>query len=139
MTAEHHQWDFWLGKWRVTDPAGTFQGTNVITRGPSGCGLVEHWKDANGTEGMSLNGYDAVRRTWTQFWVSPGAVIRLEGRIEDGVMHMEGSISYNRKDVQHPFRGVWTPLPDGSVKQEFFERDGATWSTWFTGIYRRQS
>ncbi|MBV8976752.1 MAG: hypothetical protein JOZ13_05165 [Alphaproteobacteria bacterium] len=137
VSPQERQWDFWLGEWRVSDPAGVFQGTNIISRGPKGCGLIEHWTGAQGNEGMSLNGYDAVRKTWTQFWISPGLAIRLEGRFEKGALRMEGTISYNKTGIEHPFRGVWTPMQDGTVKQEFFEQDNKRWNTWFTGIYRR--
>ena len=137
---EFRQWDFWLGTWRVTDPKGIFQGSNVISRAPSGCGLIENWHSAGGGRGISLNGYDSVRKTWTQLWISPDSVIRLEGKLnERGALPMEGTISYNDKPIEHPFRGTWTPLSDGSVKQEFYEFDPATgkWEEWFIGIYRR--
>ena len=137
---EFHRWDFWLGSWRVTDPKGVFQGTNAINVAPSGCGLIEHWHGASGSDGMSFNGYDAARGTWTQLWLSPGTVIRLEGRFDDqGALRMSGTITYNQKREEHAFRGNWVPLPDGAVRQEFFERTSKTtaWTEWFTGIYRR--
>lgn len=137
---EYHQWDFWLGAWRVTDLKGVFQGTNEITLSPSGCGLIENWQGAEGGRGMSFNGYDAVRKTWTQLWISPGSVIRLEGKLDaGGVMRTEGFISYAGKKIEHPFRGIWTPQRDGSVRQAFYEFDPATkkWGEWFIGIYRR--
>jgi hypothetical protein len=136
---EFRQWDFWLGAWRVTDPKGVFQGTNDITPAPGGCGLIENWTNAEGGRGSSFNGYDAALRKWTQLWISPGVVIRLEGNLDSqGAMRMEGTISYNARRIVHPFRGLWTPLPDGSVRQEFHEYDPKTraWSEWFTGIYR---
>jgi hypothetical protein len=137
---EFHQWDFWLGAWRVTDQKGVFQGTNEITRAPSGCGLLENWRGAGGGQGMSFNGYDTVRKTWTQLWISPSSFIRLEGRLDEhGVMRMAGTISYSDKELERPFRGNWSLQRDGTVKQEFFEFDPETkvWSEWFTGIYRR--
>jgi hypothetical protein len=138
--AEFHQWDFWLGSWRVTDLKGVFQGTNEIKVAPSGCGLIENWHGAQGGTGVSFNGYDPVRRMWTQFWVSDGEVIRLEGRrAPHGALRLRGSISNSVNGTEHPFRGTWTPQTDGSVKQEFFEYDpkAKTWNEWFTGIYRR--
>ena len=137
---EFHQWDFWLGSWRVTDPDGVFQGTNEITRPPSGCGLLERWTSANGAPGASFNAYDPVRKTWTQLWAGAGSVIRLEGKLDSkGAMRMQGTIAYYVGGPERAFRGVWTPLPDGSVRQAFFERDPKTraWSNWFTGLYRR--
>jgi len=136
---EYHQWDFWLGNWRVTDLHGAFQGTNEIKAAPGGCGLIENWIGAEGGRGTSFNGYDSVRRTWTQFWLSSGSVIRLEGNLDShGVMRTAGTITYNARRILHPFRGVWTPLLGGAVKQEFYEYDPGTklWHEWFTGIYR---
>ena len=136
---EFHQWDFWLGEWRVTDIKGTFQGANEIKRAPSGCGLIEDWHGVGGGNGVSFNGYDAARKTWTQFWVSPGSIIRLEGKLDgQGTMRTEGTITYNSRGIEHLFRGIWTPLPNGAVRQEFYEQDPATktWANWFTGIYR---
>lgn len=135
-----HGWDFWLGSWRVTDPQGALQGTNDITRAPSGCGMIENWTSAQGGRGTSFNVYDATRGTWTQLWASPGVVIRLEGTADEhGAIRTEGEIAYGKTRVVHPFRGVWTPNPDGSVTQEFFEQDPATkaWSQWFKGVYRK--
>ena len=136
---EFHQWDFWLGAWRVTDPAGKFQGTNEITAGPGGCGLVEHWTGSGGSQGQSFSGYDNTRKSWTQLWISPAEVIRLEGKRDShGALRTEGTISYNGSGVEHPFRGYWTPQSNGAVKQQFFEYNPKTksWAEWFTGIYR---
>ena len=38
---------------------------------------------------------------------------------------------------RQPFRGTWTPLEDGVVRQHFEQSgdDGATWTTWFDGYY----
>ena len=136
---EFHQWDFWRGEWRVTDAKGVFQGSSEITAGPGCCGLVEHWTGKGGSQGQSLSGYDSTRKSWTQFWISPAEVIRLEGRRDaQGALWTEGTISYNASGVEHPFRGIWTPQADGSVRQQFFEFDpkANSWGEWFTGIYR---
>ncbi len=139
-TPGHHSWDFWLGSWRVTGLDGSFKGTNEITLAPSGCGLVENWTSAGGGKGTSLNVYDPVRQTWTQLWVAPGYMIRMEGPVDaKGAVTMSGVIGYFQRKVEHPFKAAWTAQPDGSVKQEFWEQDPATgqWAVWFTGIYRR--
>ncbi|RMH42272.1 MAG: hypothetical protein D6689_08570 [Deltaproteobacteria bacterium] len=57
----------------------------------------------------------------------------------DGAMVLTGR--YAEPDgTESLLRGTWTPQEDGTVVQAF-ERStdgGATWSTWFVGIYRRQ-
>lgn len=138
---EYHQWDFWLGAWTVTDPDGKLQGTNEIVRSRAGCALEEHWRNTGAGGGDSFNVYDPARKTWTQLWSGTGSIVRLEGRLDDkGAMRMEGLVTDQSGTAEHRFRGVWTPLPGGAVRQEFFEQDPKTgaWSNWFTGIYRKR-
>ena len=43
-----------------------------------------------------------------------------------------------RRRCQHPFRGRWTPLEDGRVRQLFQQQDDeGVWQTWFDGYYSR--
>lgn len=136
----YHGWDFWLGRWQVTDPQGVLQGTNEITRGPGGCGLLEHWRSQQGGEGLSVNGYDPFTGEWTQTWLSGSESISLKGKIDkDGALRTSGTItSFGARESQ-PFRGNWIPLPDGSVRQEFFIQNPKTkeWSSWFVGHYSK--
>ena len=55
-----------------------------------------------------------------------------------GAMLLVGTIRYLNAGTQHPFRGRWTPLDDGRVRQ-FFEQqdDEGQWQTWFEGFYSR--
>ena len=136
----YHQWDFWLGSWRVTAPDGKPQGTNRLVRAPAGCAFEEHWTGLKGVGGDSFNVYDPVRKTWTQLWGGAGGVIRLEGRLDaKGAMRLEGSAANWPAREAHPIRGTWTPMPGGVVRQEFDEQDPRTkaWSTTFVGIYRK--
>src|ERR1700738_2597666 len=69
-TPLNRQFDFWIGRWRVTDAATKkFDGTNDVTRELGGCVLQEHWKGAEGSAGTSFNLYDASRKRWHQTWV----------------------------------------------------------------------
>jgi hypothetical protein len=133
--------DFWLGEWLVDDPAGTKQGDNSITSEEGGCLIVERWTSASGGSGQSYNFFDPGSRQWRQVWVSQGAVIDYAGGPNSaGDMELQGSIRY-RDGRSAPFRGLWSKLSDGSVKQQFDEFDLAQqkWTSWFTGIYRRKS
>jgi len=54
-------------------------------------------------------------------------------------MRLVGTIHYISTGQTAPFRGLWSPLPDGRVRQ-FFEQSsdgGETWATWFEGFYSR--
>ena len=134
------QFDFWIGRWRVTDSATKkFDGTNDVTRELGGCVLQEHWSGTGGSSGTSYNLYDASRKRWHQTWVdNAGGILQLDGGLKNGSMVLQGA---------RPGRGgktvldriTWTPRPDGSVRQwwQASHDGGATWTTQFDGLYRR--
>ena len=138
--AAFRAFDFWLGEWTVANAAGTLVGQNSITSGEGGCVLEESWRSASGGTGRSLNFYDPVRGIWRQLWVSAGSIIDIQGGIDaTGSMALEGSITYTGNTSRQAFRGRWTPLPDGRVRQFFEQRpeSGGEWTPWFEGFYRR--
>jgi hypothetical protein len=55
-------------------------------------------------------------------------------------MLLSGTIHYIANGQTAPFRGLWTPMPDGRVRQYFEQSndDGATWEPWFEGFYSRK-
>ncbi len=139
--AEHRQFDFWLGEWLVTDETGEkVYGNNSITRGADGCLLMEDYSSVDGFTGGSLNYYDPSSGQWHQQWVDNGSsIIRLAGGIDGSAMRLDGSIYYFGAGKSAAFRGIWTPLEDGRVRQ-FFEQENEAgeWVTWFDGYYRRR-
>src|SRR6202008_4805754 len=62
--AEFRAFDFWIGEWRVTGPAGKLAGINRIEREYDGCVLHEHYVTGRGYSGESLNTYDAGPKVW---------------------------------------------------------------------------
>ena len=136
------EFDFWVGEWNVRDGDGTLQGENSITREEQGCVLVERWRGASGSTGMSINYLDRKTDEWVQIWHAAGGYqIDIRGGLTVDGMLLRGTIHYVGTGQTAPFRGLWTPLPDGRVRQ-FFEQsndDGATWEPWFEGFYSRQS
>ena len=136
----HRDFDFWLGKWEVTDKAGeTVYGHNRIEKAEKGCLLMEHWTSASGGSGTSMNYFNPVTREWHQDWVDAGAsVIKTKGGLEKNSMSMKGKIYYMASGQRADFRGKWTPLEDGRVRQ-FFEQknEKGEWFTWFDGYYRK--
>ena len=141
-SAPHRQFDFWLGRWRVTDAATKkFDGTNDVTRELGGCVLQEHWKGAEGSAGTSFNLYDTSRKRWHQTWVdAAGGILQLDGGMQNGSMVLEGRRP-GRRGTTVIDRITWTPQADGSVRQLWkASRDGGTtWTTQFDGIYRRSA
>ena len=136
------EFDFWLGTWDVHDAKGNFAGTNTITREQSGCVLVESWSGVQGGTGMSINYLDKVEDEWVQVWhAASGYQIDIRGGLTDDGMLLTGTIHYINNGTTAPFRGLWTELPDGRVRQ-FFEQSadgGETWATWFEGFYTRKT
>ena len=135
----HRQFDFWLGHWQVVDAEGQPQGRNHISTAEQGCLLLERWQGVQGGTGQSMNYYDPHAQQWIQRWVSPTVLINLIGSLADGEMRLLGDIYYYRERTFAPFRGTWTPLGDGRVRQFFeqYDESAATWQPWFEGFYQR--
>ena len=136
------QFDFWVGEWDVHVASGQFAGSNVITSPHHSCVLVETWASATGGGGMSINYLDHESGEWVQIWNdSSGSQIDIRGGLTDDGMLLTGTIHYIGNDQTFPFRGLWTPLPDGRVRQFFEQFDEATesWKPWFEGFYTRKT
>lgn len=103
--------------------------------------LLESWKSIRGTSGTSINYYDPGRKKWYQHWVGDsGDIIHISGNLIDGSMVLTGVIYYIKENKRYDFRGKWTPLEDGRVRQFFEQADdsGENWSPWFEGFYTRK-
>ncbi len=134
---EYRQFDFWIGEWGVFNPRGQKAGENRIERLANGCILWENWTGAGGGTGHSINYYDHARKTYVQIWVSSGAgIIVANGGLKDGALVLTGERFLRNGTKQH-YRGTWTPLPDGNVRQflELSSDEGKTWTVWFNGLY----
>lgn len=135
---EYHQFDFWIGDWEVTNATGVVAGRNRITARDSSCSLLEQWTSVSGNTGTSLNYYDADAQRWTQVWISPGLQLRITGGLQDGSMVLTGDAHFPQQGTTSAFRGTWTPLEDGRVRQFFEQVDSkGQWQPWFEGFYRR--
>src|SRR5256714_10092690 len=137
---EFRQFDFWLGKWTVTNPqTGKETGASEITRVSEGCAIREQWTSANGQGGMSINYYDAADQQWHQDWVgADGTILHLRGKLAGNVMVMTGETKTIKGSALN--RITWTPLDGGKVKQEWATSsdNGQTWQTSFVGIYAKR-
>ena len=137
----HRKFDFWVGQWEVRTAKGELAGNNTIESVQAGCALRESWKSVRGGGGESLNYYDPGSGNWRQLWLDAGySIIDITGGLTvEGSMQLTGEIFYLTQGKSHPFRGTWTLLEDGRVRQ-FFEQqsDKGEWKTWFEGFYSRQ-
>ncbi|HNP37714.1 MAG TPA: hypothetical protein PKK10_17870 [Woeseiaceae bacterium] len=140
--ARFAEFDFWVGDWDVHVANGKLAGQNSISRQQHGCVLVENWTSVSGGTGMSINYLDSTNGQWVQVWNdASGSQINIRGGMTPGGMLLTGTIHYIAKNQTMPFRGLWTQLPDGRVRQ-FFEQstdEGASWSPWFEGFYTRRN
>lgn len=137
--------NFWLGHWDVygdIEKTTPLFGTNTIEKDQNGCLVTENWVGASGSTGTSMNYYDGTKEKWVQHWVSAtGTVINIEGGLEHNSMTLTGKIFYinTEENPVRDFRGTWTPVKAGVVRQ-FFEESvdgGKTWYPWFEGFYFR--
>jgi hypothetical protein len=139
---ETHDFDFWLGSWKVFDPDGRLLGTNTISPLFGGRALIEAWDGNGAVSGRSLSSYDVGRGGWHQTWMdSSGSTLLLDGGLTNGAMVMEGSAPTGTgDDPWDHHRITWTPSSDGAEVRQLWESssdDGATWTVAFDGCYRR--
>jgi hypothetical protein len=133
--------DFWLGNWNVYGQDGQLGGTNSVTREVEGCAIEEHWTDAAGGRGRSINTFDAGTGKWNQLWMdASGLAIYLEGESAPGQMSMSGDTP---KFINGPIitnRITWSRLAANRVRQywEISEDGRMTWTPAFDGDYRRE-
>ena len=87
---EHHEFDFWLGKWTAYSKDGQKQGTNHLHTIMDGCGIQENWVGASGAfKGTSYNFYMPRKGLWHQTWVdNSGGRLLMEGGFKDGSMQV---------------------------------------------------
>jgi len=138
-TAQHRQFDFWIGRWDVFDTrTGERAGSSIIERLYDGCTLRENWSEP-GFTGGSLNTFDATDGRWHQTWTdSTGAWREFVGGLEDG--HMV--LVWRHRGAREPgrmadVRMTFTRNDDGSVRQHSDQRvDGGAWMERYDYTYR---
>jgi hypothetical protein len=133
--AERHQFDFWIGEWRVATPDGQPQGKSSVLSIAGGCGLLENWTDLQGRTGKSLNAYNPVTRQWQQYWVGQGGLVTEYRESELDAK----SIAFYSRASGFTTRLTFTPLDDTTVRQfSELSTDGEkTWKTQYDYRYHR--
>jgi hypothetical protein len=91
---EVHTFDFWVGSFDArpwNDPSASIKGRLENTREYEGCVIVENWKAADSSGGMSMSFYDSNRRVWRMVWIGDdGKSDDFEGSYRDDAMRFEG-------------------------------------------------
>jgi tetratricopeptide (TPR) repeat protein len=139
---EYNQFNFWVGKWDVINPAGQHAGDSEIDIMNNGCTVVENWYGSGNFQGKSFNYFDTTDNYWHQFWINQNAQkTTYEGKLENGNMVF---YSYDHvKDNNNPFlrRLTFFNLGPNKVRQ-YSERstdDGKTWSVEYDFTYVRKT
>jgi hypothetical protein len=128
---ENRQFDFWVGNWQVRNHAGTFEGSDRVTREYGNCTLQEHFRSDDGTSfGSSFSFFNAADNRWHYTWVDNlGAFELFSGGREGRSMILEGwTATPSHKHVLE--RMTWTPVAGGHVRQLWQgSLDGKHWLT----------
>jgi len=135
---EYHQFDFWIGTWKVVDQSAQGGGgggaRNTISAINDGCAILEEYT-AGGFNGSSISYYDRHSETWHQVWIdNQGKPLVQEGKFERGAMVLHSTMADGS-----PSRLSWTANADGSVRQvwEKSTDGGKTWTVVFDGLYTK--
>lgn len=115
-TAEHRQFDFWVGEWTVTTPDGKPAGTSQVEQVLGGCTPLEHWTGAGGGAGKGLSLYLAADREWNRTWVdASGNRIVLTGGPDGNRMVLRNAWT-SAEGARMRSELSWTPQSDGTVR-----------------------
>jgi hypothetical protein len=134
---EHRQFDFWVGEWKVQGPKGNPVGESSITSILGKCVILENWRGGGGSNGTSLNTFDASRGVWHQTWMdNQGGLLQLEGHASEGRMVLEG-LQTRHEGAPSRERITWEKVGGDRVRQlwESSTDDGRTWKVMFDGLY----
>jgi len=140
--AAHHQFDFWVGEWSVTDQAsGQFAGVSHIEQIYGGCVIRENWA-SEGFRGGSLNSYWEADKHWHQAWMDSAGAFRhfIGGLDPQGRMVMTArQADPSGSGKIRLIRLTFTANSDGTVRQysDYSSDDGATWKFRYDYLYRR--
>jgi tetratricopeptide (TPR) repeat protein len=130
--------DFWLGEWDVYTN-GNKSAESSITKSEGGCTLHEDYRTLGGFDGRSFNYYDPQDSLYTQIWIDKfNSIIRFkEEQASEGVLVMRAnSADGNLIRMSYEF-----DKENDTVLQtmEASSDQGKTWTSNFTGTYRRKN
>ena len=140
-TSQSHQFDFWVGTWKVFPKGSDKQVANSeIEKLYAGCAIRESWLPRSLHLGGSLSTYVPQKKAWRQFWVdSDGSAVDFTGGWNGKAMVLQGVWPQPGKPNQIT-RMTYSPFKDGSVEQlgETSDDGGKTWQPGFDFLYRPQ-
>jgi hypothetical protein len=139
---ERHRFDFWIGEWEVTTPAGGHAGTSSVQSVSGGCALLENWTSANGGHGKSLNAFNPAIGQWQQYWIGQDGnpTEFRESSWSGSSIVFRAHAPATGKSPAMESRLTFTPLDSSTVRQhgEQSTDGGATWKTSYLLVYHRK-
>jgi hypothetical protein len=136
---EHHQLDFWVGAWSVTDTVKGYPvGSSRIEPVMNGCAIRESYDapaaPGGAYSGTSYSGFDRKDGKWHQFYVDTnGNATWYSGELEgpDMVLVAPGRSGALQRMTYHPLAG-------GAVEQigVISTDSGKTWQPGYDYTYR---
>jgi hypothetical protein len=140
-SAQHRQFDFWVGRWDVY-PTGKDQlvAHSLIENLYGGCVIRENWMPLKGTDGGSLNTYDPEDKRWHQVWMdAANGRVAFDGELQEGKMvltgNWRGAIAPGQDGL---VRMTYSKLEAGAVRQfgEISTDEGKSWKPFFDFTYK---
>jgi tetratricopeptide (TPR) repeat protein len=139
--AAWHQFDFWIGEWKVYNTLGQQAGTSRIEQILNECVILENWTDASGGTGKSLNLYNPVTGYWQQTWADDKGNVTefIEGKYEYGAMRFPTSRPQLKNNKNFFRRLTFFKEGEDEVRQlgERTDDEGQTWVTEYDLKYIR--
>jgi hypothetical protein len=139
--AERHRFDFWIGEWEVTTPAGGHAGTSSVQSVSGGCALLENWTSASGGHGKSLNAFNPAVGQWQQYWIGQDGnpTEYRESTWEGASIVLRAHAPASGTTPATEQRLTFSPLDSVTVRQhgETSTDGGATWTTTYDFYYHR--
>ena len=118
-TEQHDDFDFWEGKWEVTNKKGELAGYSTIEKIQDKCVIKENWNSAKGNySGMSTNFYNSKLEQWEQLWLdNQGGSLHLKGNRTANKMILQTDEVTNKEGKPFVHRITWTKNENGTVRQ----------------------
>jgi hypothetical protein len=139
---ERHRFDFWIGEWEVTTPAGGHAGTSSVQSVSGGCALLENWTSVSGGHGKSLNAFNPAIGQWQQYWIGQDGnpTEFRESTWSGSSIVFRAHVAASGKSPATEMRLTFTPLDSSTVQQhgESSSDGGATWKTGYLFVYHRR-
>ena len=140
-TAEHRQFDYWVGYWDVyRTGTETLVARSLIERRYNGCAIRENWMPLNGQQGGSFSVWHPPARQWRQLWVdSSNGWVEFTGGLVDGAIELTGPWAGSGPNGENGIvRMRYTREAGGTVRQhgQVSIDNGRTWAPSFDFTYR---